>query len=223
MISTAGIFGSQRQDQRDPGDADRGRRGHRLPLGQALDEAGDLGDQALGADLEPEELGQLPDQDGQGQPVHIADHRRLGDEVGDEAEFRHGGQDHDRPGDDGEHGGQLDRPRLVALGRHQRQDRRGDHRPERGVRAQDQDARRAEDGVAEQAQDGRVQPGDRRQARQFRVGHALRDQQRGEHHPGDNVPGEPLALVGRDHLEPGHRTEGGHRLPGWRHVRGQGP
>ena len=86
----------QHQDQHDPGDADRGRGGHRLAVGQALDEADDLTDQVVGVDLEPEQLGQLADQDGQRQAVHVADHRRLGDQVGDEAELGHGGQDHDR-------------------------------------------------------------------------------------------------------------------------------
>jgi hypothetical protein len=44
----------QHQDQRDPGDPDRGRGGHRLAVGQPLDEPGDLADQALGFDLEAE-------------------------------------------------------------------------------------------------------------------------------------------------------------------------
>ena len=59
--------------------------------------------------------------------------------------------------------------------------------PERGVRAQHEDPRRAEDRVPEQAQDRGVEAGDRRQAGQLGVGHALRDQQRGQHHPGDDV------------------------------------
>ena len=39
----------QHQDQHDPGDPDRGRGGDRLAVGQPLDEAGDLADQAVGA------------------------------------------------------------------------------------------------------------------------------------------------------------------------------
>ena len=66
------------------------------PLARPLTNAGDLADQAVGIDLEPEQLRQLPDQDGQRQAVHVADHRRLGDQVGDEAELGHARQDHDR-------------------------------------------------------------------------------------------------------------------------------
>ena len=93
----------QHQDQRDAADAGRGRRRDRLAVREAPGEPGDLPDQALGIDLEPEQLGQLADQDGQREAVHVADHRRLGDQVGDEAEPRHGPSDHHRPDDDREH------------------------------------------------------------------------------------------------------------------------
>ena len=65
------------------------RPGPTSPSAMPLEEAADLGDQAVGVDREPEQLGQLADQDGQGQPVHVADHRRLGQQVGDEAQLRH--------------------------------------------------------------------------------------------------------------------------------------
>jgi len=57
----------QHQDQRDPGDPYRRRRGDGLPVGQSLDEPGELPDKSFGVDLEPEQLGQLPDQDRQRQ------------------------------------------------------------------------------------------------------------------------------------------------------------
>ena len=65
--------------------------------------------------------------------------------------------------------------------------------PERGVRPQHQDAGRAEDRVGEQAQDGGVQPGDRGQPGQLRVGHALGNQQRRQDDPGDDVLAEPVS------------------------------
>ena len=48
--------------------------------------------------------------------------------------------------------------RLVALSRYQRQDRRRDHRSQRGMQDQHQDPRRAERRITEQAQDRRLQP-----------------------------------------------------------------
>ncbi len=49
----------QHQDQHDPCDPDHGRGGDCLAMGQPFDEAGDLVDQARGADLEPEQLSVL--------------------------------------------------------------------------------------------------------------------------------------------------------------------
>jgi hypothetical protein len=200
MISTAGRElrqpPLQHQDQHDPGDPDRSRGGDRIAVGQALDEPGQLAGEAVGVDLEPEQLGQLADQDGQRQAVHVADHRRLGDQVGDEPEPGHRPQHQDAAGHEREHRRQRDGARRVAAGAGQRQDRRGDHRPERGVRAQHQDPRRAEHRVAEQAQDGGVQAGDRRQPRQLGVRHALRHEQGAEHDPGHDVLGQPLPPEG---------------------------
>ena len=88
MISTAGTLGSQRCSTRIstiPAIPTAAAAATAFAVGQALDEAGDLADEALGLDLEPEQLGQLADQDGQRQAIHVADHRRLGDQVGDEA------------------------------------------------------------------------------------------------------------------------------------------
>ena len=48
--------------------------GDRVTVREALDERRDLADQPVGVDLEPEQLGQLADQDGQRQAVHVADH-----------------------------------------------------------------------------------------------------------------------------------------------------
>ena len=48
-----------------------------------------------------------------------------------------------------------------------------------------------EERVADEAGDRRVEPGDRRQAGQLGVGHALRDQDRGQHDAGDEVGAQP--------------------------------
>ena len=102
---------------------------------------------------------------------------------------------------DGEHRRERDRLGRVAVGPDQRQDRGGDHRAERRVRAEHQDPRRAEHRVGEQAHDRRVEPGDRRQAGQLRVRHALGHQQRGQHQAGDEVLRDPRALVGADRAD----------------------
>ena len=101
---------------------------------QSLHEAGELPDDAVRVDREPEELGQLAHQDRHGQAVHVADHGRLRQQLGDEA--------------------QPARPATVMIaatmiasseasatarcgipvGGDQRRNGRRDHRPERGVR-----------------------------------------------------------------------------------------
>ena len=55
----------QHQDHDDPAEADGGRGRDDVAVGQALDEADALADQALGVDREAEQLRQLADQDGQ--------------------------------------------------------------------------------------------------------------------------------------------------------------
>ena len=190
-----------------------GRGGDRLSIGPAVDESGELTDEVVGVDLEPEQLRQLTDEDGERQPVHVADHRRLGEQVGDEAQPRDGGEDHDRGDHDRQHRGQCHRSLGVAVGGDQRKDRGRDHRAERGVRPQDQEPRGAEDRVPEQAQDRGVQAGDRRQAGQLGVRHALGNEQRGEHHSRDEVLAQPLEPVGRDDPDPGHQVGHGQQLP----------
>ena len=61
--------------------------------------------------------------------------------------------------------------------------------PERGVRAEHEDPRRAEDRVADQAQDRGVEAGDGRQPGELGVRHPLRHEQRGQDEPGDDVAG----------------------------------
>ena len=48
----------------------------------------ELVDEPVGVDGEPEQLGQLADEDRQREPVHVADLGRLGQQVGDEPELR---------------------------------------------------------------------------------------------------------------------------------------
>ena len=119
MISTAGTFGSQRCSTRIstiPAIPTAAAAATASPWARPLTNPVDLADEVVGVDLEPEQLGQLADQDGQRQAVHVADHRRLGDQVGDEPELGHGRQDHDRADHEREHRRQRDRPLGVAVG-----------------------------------------------------------------------------------------------------------
>ena len=73
------------EDQRQARDADRQRRADGLAVADAADERARLADQAVRVDGEPEQLGQLADEDGEREAVHVPDLRRLRQQVGDEA------------------------------------------------------------------------------------------------------------------------------------------
>ena len=75
----------QHQQQREHGDAEHERR----PVGlvEVGDELADLVDEPVGVGGEAEQLGELADDDGDGQAVHVADLDLLGEQAGDEAEL----------------------------------------------------------------------------------------------------------------------------------------
>ena len=83
----------------------------------------------------------------------------------------------------------------VAVGADQRQDGGEDHRRERRVRAQHEDARRPEQRVGEQGEDRGVEAGHRRQTGQLGVGHALRHQQGGDREARDEVAAQVSAAI----------------------------
>jgi hypothetical protein len=68
-----------------------------------VDEPAELFDEAVSVDGEAEELGELADQDGQRQSVHVTEHRRLRQQVGDEAELANSGQHHGGTGEERQH------------------------------------------------------------------------------------------------------------------------
>ena len=90
------------------------------------------------------------------------------------------------PTSDGEQAGERD-PRRRVPGRRQRDDRRGDERSDRRVGSQDEDPRRAQQEVHDKRHERRVEPSDRRHARELGVRHALRDEQCGEDDARDDV------------------------------------
>ena len=90
--------------------------------------------------------------------------------------------------------GQRDRLSPGRRRDEQRRDRREDQRRDRRVGPEHEDARRPEERVADEAGDRRVQAGDRRQAGQLGVGHALRHEDGGEDEAGDEVGAQPAPL-----------------------------
>ena len=74
----------------------------------------EFGTEALGVGRESAELRQLPHDDDQGEPVHVADLYLVGQKVGDEAESGQAHADFDERDDHRQHPGQCDRPVRVA-------------------------------------------------------------------------------------------------------------
>ena len=185
----------EHEDESNADDADRERCAHRLAVPDPVDEASRLGDEAVRIDREPEQLRQLAHENREGEAVHVADHRRLRQQVRDESELEDPAEHRDRPDEQREHRGERDGPLRIAVRPDERQDRRRDHRPEGRVGAEHEDARRAEDGIPRQAEDRRVQAGDRRQAGELGIRHALRNEQCDEDEPCDEIlpqPGGPV-------------------------------
>ena len=114
-------------------DAERPGVGHL----ESLDEGDGLRDEAIRVGGEPEELGQLADEDDHRQAGQVARAHGAGEQVGHEPEPSHAGSERDDPDEERQHPGQGDGLLLAACG--QRQDGRRDHRPEGGVRAQHED------------------------------------------------------------------------------------
>jgi hypothetical protein len=162
------------EDDDDAGQPD-GQRGTVRPAPrQALDEVADLGQQPAAVDGEPEQLGELPDDDRHRDSVQVAELHRPRQQLGHEPQAREAGDQDHHPGEDRQHAGQGDGPLRVPAG--QRQDDRRDHRRQRGVGAEHHHPGRPEDRVRHQRHDGGVQPGDRGEPGRLRVAHAHRDQ-----------------------------------------------
>ena len=113
----------------------------------------------LASVLKPNSLGSWPMKIDDRETGQVAGPDRVREQVGDEAELGDARADRDQPDEEAEHPGQGDRLLLAPGGKGQ--DRRGDHRAERGIRAKDEDRRRSDEGVGDQAHDGRVEAGDR--------------------------------------------------------------
>ena len=149
-----------------------------------------------GFDREAEHLADLPEDDADGDAVHEADEHGLAEKIGQEPEPEHAGHDAGDAGEDGQRHGERGVERLVdagGAGRERRHDRR-DHRARGRVGIDDQLTRRAEDGVDHERQDRRVEPDDRRKARQLRVRDRRRQGDGGHRQTRREIVAQPRAL-----------------------------
>ena len=118
------------QDQRQTCHADRECSGDCFASLDRLGERDGFVDQAVGVNGKPEQLGELADQDGERQAVHVPDLGRLREQVSDEAELEHSGEHRDRADHERERGGVGDSGLRTSVGGHERDKGRGDHRTE---------------------------------------------------------------------------------------------
>ena len=166
-----------------------------MRLIEVLDEHTHLLEKRVGTRGEAEQLRQLADDDRDAEAVHVSDLHLLGEQVGDETEFSKPEPNLGEADEHRQHARQRDRGLGVAA-REQRRYRGQDQRGDRRVGPEDQHPRGAEHRVADQARDRRVKTRDRRKPGELGVRHALRDEDRGEDDPGEEVRSQPRALIG---------------------------
>ena len=187
-------IGEPRQDEQYGQDAEAGQQRRPVGLVEPVEEGAHLADEVVGAGGESEELGQLPDDDGDGQAVEVAHADLTGEEVGDETEFGHPQPDLDEPDQYRQHAGECDRTGGVA-GDDEGRDRDQDQWRDRRVGPEHQHLRRSEHRVGDETCDRRVQTCHRRKPRQLRIGHALGDQDGRQDHPRHQIRSKPPSFV----------------------------
>jgi hypothetical protein len=202
---------AQDQDDHDAGQPDGQGGPVDPPVGHSLDDVPGLGEQPAALDGEAAQLGELPDQDGDGDAVQVAGLHRPRQQLGHEPQPGQAGDQDDQAGEDGQGAGQGDRRLGVVAA--QGQDHGRDHRGQRRVGPEHHHPRRPKDGVDDQGHDGGVQPGDRGQAGRLGVAHAHRDQQGGQDQPGHQVAAQPGAPVLAQGAQPRHPPLGAARPP----------
>ena len=114
-------------------------------VGTYMGDVPDLGDQPPALDREAAQPRELPDQDGDGDPVQVAELHRARQQLGHEPQPGHAGDQDEQPGEDGEGAGQSDR--RPGVGAAEGQDHGRDHRGQRRVGPEHHHPRRPEDGV----------------------------------------------------------------------------
>ena len=178
-------------DEDESGDADDERE----PAGRAelAQQVPELLEEVALALLDAEELRQLPDHDRQGEADDESLHHRLGDEAREEAQAQEPRDQSRDPDGERHRDRELDEQVRVLAGEiadRSRRERRGRrHRPD------DEVARAAESRVEEQRARRGVQPDDRRDACDRRVGECLGHEHRPDRQPRDDVAADPTSVV----------------------------
>ena len=195
----------EQQDHRQRARTDRKRSPVGFPLQHGLRDSEQLPQRPGVLHGEAEHLGQLADQHGQRDSVHVAVTDRLGEQFGDETEATQASHDAHTPRDDCHHAGERDGAQRVTAG--QRHNDGEDQGGQRGIRPQHEDAAWAKQRVRQQRHDGRVEPVDARHARCHRVGDTDRHQHGRQHQTGRDVMTQPADLVVAQGLEPGQPAQ----------------
>ena len=197
--STAGTFFDTRgKTSRMTRVAETDQQGRRVRLVETRDESFRLVDEAIGVRRKAEQFGQLPNEDGDREAIHVADLDLFGQQVRDEPEFAETESDFDRADHQRHHPGERDRGRRIA-GHEQRRDGREDQRRHRGIRPEHEDARRTEACVPNEAGDRRIEAGHGWQPRELGVRHTLRHEDRREDQAGDEIRPQPGGVVRPEH------------------------
>ena len=100
--------GDPGKDEENGQDTEAGHERRSIGLIEPVEEGAHLVDEIVGTGGEPEELGQLPDDDGDGEAIEVANADLTGEEIGDESESRHSQPDLDEPNQDRQHPGECD-------------------------------------------------------------------------------------------------------------------
>ena len=194
----------EQQDRRQRAGADRERRPVGLAAQHRLGDLHEVAQRPGAVDRKAEQLGQLADQHRERDAVHVAVADRLGQQLGDESQAHRADQDAHQPRHHRHHARQGHGAHRVAS--RERQHDRENHRGERGIRPQHQDAARAEQRVGEQRDDSGVQTVDSRDARSHCVRDSDRHQHRGQHQAGHQIVRQPGGFVPAEDLQSGQPT-----------------
>jgi hypothetical protein len=182
--------------------------------------------QGVATARDAEDVPRLGERDQQGRGGDEARDHRVAEEVGEEAEPQHSHGDEHQAGEEGERG----RRGHARLGRRQVElgDRRRRHQRDHRYGADREGPAGAEDGVGDERQDAGVEPGDRRQPCEHRVGERLRHQHDRHDHRREQVVGQRAEAVApapvEDRQVPCQAAEAPVRAAGvWSGHRGASP
>ena len=202
---TTGTHSFEHDHEREREEADEQRQTARVA--QFREQAPELLEEVARGFRDPEQLGQLPDDDRQGQPDNEPLQHGLGDEVREEAETEQPGDEGDDPDDQPERG--CERDELVGPLRGEIADCRRRKGGRRRHRPRDEMPRAAERCVEDERARRRVEAHHRRDARDGGVGQSLRYEHGPDRQAGNEVATDPARPVTGQRREDGdpHRGE----------------